>query len=288
MLSVNTNFGLMIGQRGLLNAQSIINQAAERLMTGKQINRASDDPAGMVAVNEFAAQIKILEKEIEALGFEEARLGAQEGALSVINDLLIELDGLVVSAANTGAMTDPDREAMQMQADSILETLDYIYTTAQFRGERLFDGLFTTGAGKVTIEGQDDDLGDGDGGITSKTAYLASMGSGGLLNLVDGDLEAAQESVKAALSSVNGRRGAIGNRVKYGIQSDRSIKMIELENITQAKSQIEDADIAVEMSNMVRSQFLQQASIYAMLIAKQTPNAALQLLSSNVAIANGQ
>ncbi|VAX42270.1 hypothetical protein MNBD_PLANCTO03-1799, partial [hydrothermal vent metagenome] len=231
---------------------------------------------------------KILEKEIEALDFEEARLGAQEGALSVINDLLIELDGLVVSAANTGAMADPDREAMQMQADSILETLDFIYTTAQFRGERLFDGLFTTGAGKVTIEGQDDDLGDGDGGITSKTAYLASMGSGGLLNLVDGDLEAAQESVKAALGSVNGRRGAIGNRIKHGIQSDRTIKMVEMENLTQAKSNIEDTDIAAEMSNMIRGQFLQQASIYTMLIAKQTPNAALQLLSSNVAIANGQ
>lgn len=285
MLSVNTNIGLMIGQRGLINAQQAINQAAERLMTGKRINRASDDPAGMVAVNEFAARIKVLEAKIEGFNLEEARLGAKEGALSVINDLLIELDGLVVTAANTGAMADPDREALQVQADSILDALDHIYTTAEFRGERLFDGLFTTDFGKVKIETESDDLGDGSSDVV--TAFLASMGNGGLLNLIDGDMEAAQKSVKAALGSVNGQRGAIGNRIKYGIQSDRNVMLIELENITQAKSNIEDADIAAEMSAMVRGQFLQQAAIYTMQIAQQSPNAALHLLSSSVATAKG-
>lgn len=287
MLSVVSNYGLMLGHRGLMNAQAVINQAAERLMTGKRVNRASDDPAGMVAVNEFAARIKTLEKQIDGLDFEEALLGAKEGALSVVNDLLLELDGLVVSAANTGALAEPDREGMQIQADEILKALDYVYTTAQFRGERLFDGPFTTGAGGVTVDNPADNLGDADEPRTVR-AYLASMGSGGLLNLIDGDLEAAQESVKAALGGVNGVRSAIGDRIKFGITSDRNVKLSELESLTEAKSQIEDTDIAAEMSNLIRGQFLQQAAIATMLIAQQSPNTALQLLSANIAIANGQ
>ena len=262
MLSVSNNLGLLIGHRGLRNAQAIINQAAERLMTGKRVNRASDDPAGLVAINEFEARAAVLKGELKDLDDREALLGAKEGALSVINDLLIELDGLVVSAANTGAISDADREGLQVQADSIIEALDLIYTTARFRGEALFSGLYSTVAGRVQLNSEEDPVAgpsDADPAPDPVFAYLASLKSGGVLNLIDGDHEAAQKSVEGALDSVVGLRAAIGNQINHDIQSMREVKLSELENITQAQSQIEDADFAREASELIICQFLQQA-----------------------------
>lgn len=290
MLSVSNNLGLLIGHRGLRNAQAVINQAAERLMTGKRINHASDDPAGMVAINEFEARAAVLKGELKGLDDREALLGAKEGALSVINDLLIELDGLVVSAANTGAMSDADREGLQVQADSIIEALDLVYTTARFRGEALFTGLYSTGAGRVQLNSEEDPsagLSDDEPPPDPVFAYLASLKSGGALNLIDGDHEAAQKSVEGALDSVVGLRAAIGNQINHEIQSMREVKLSELENLTQAQSQIEDADFAKEASELIRGQILQQASIYTLLIAGQSPKGALQLLEASANIAKG-
>ena len=282
MLSVNTSMALMIGHRSLWNAQSIINQAAERLMTGKRINRASDDPSGLIAVNEFEAQATVLKKEIEALDQRAATFGAKEGYYSVISDLLIELDGVVVEAANTGGLTGDEREALQTRANDILDALDMVYSTARFRGQTLFEGVFTARSGRVLVDDPPGDDIDDDPGSTRY--YLASLRSGGALNLIDGDLEAAQDSVQAAIKGVAGSRSGIGNQLRQD-ESMRNVKLVELENIMQAKSQIEDADFAKETAELVRGQILQQASIYAILFAQQMPNAALQLLQSSVGIA---
>ncbi|MCC7389050.1 MAG: hypothetical protein IT431_09815 [Phycisphaerales bacterium] len=285
MLSVNTSYALMVGQRSLMNAHAIINQAAERLMTGKRINRASDDPAGMVAVNEFQARAAVLNKEIENLDNRAALLGAKEGAYSVINDLLIELEGTVVEAANTGGLTEDERESLQMRTDSILEALDMVYTTSRFRGESLFTGLFTTGAGSVWVEGDQDDSTDDDPRGTQY--HLANLKSGGALNLIDGDLEAAQDSIEAALSGINSTRAGIGSVLTHEIESLKQVKLVELENLMQAQSLIEDADYAKETAELVRGQILQQASIYAILFARQQPAAALQLLQSSANLITG-
>lgn len=287
MLSVNTSMSLMIGHRSLMSAHSIVQQAAERIMTGKRINRASDDPDGVIAVSEMDIQIATLKKDIKTLGDREGLLGAQEGALSVMGDLLLELEGLVVTAANRGGLSDEEREGLQIQADEVLQGLDHVWTTARLKGERLFEGLFTTTAGIVRYGEKESDSASGGAGDGLRAA-LAALGSGQALNLVDGDIEAAQESVKAAVKHVNLRREGIGNEIKNSIEPRRNAMLVELENITQAKSDIEDADIAQEMSNLIRGQILEQASIYSILMARQQPNAVLQLLQSSVQIAQNR
>lgn len=268
----------MLAQRGLRDAQAIIAQAAERLATGKRLNRAADDPAGLLAADSMTRIITAAEARLKGLDQEEARLGATEGALSVVGDLLDELNGLVVQAANTGGMSREEVEALQVQADSVLGALDMLANTATFKGEKLFSSLFTTSLGRVVARSTDDD-----GNETAVGAMLGAMRSGGVLNLVDGDLEAAQKSVEGAIDTISARRGAIGNRVRHGINSERAALFAELENHRAARSQIVDADVAAEVSNLVRGQILEQASISALLIARQSPQAALRLLNAAAA-----
>ena len=70
----------MIAGRSLQRSQHELTQSMERLATGKRINRASDDPAGLIAVNEFAQDQARLNKKVERLEIEDKRLGAIEGA----------------------------------------------------------------------------------------------------------------------------------------------------------------------------------------------------------------
>ncbi|QKK07313.1 MAG: flagellin [Planctomycetota bacterium] len=284
MLSISSSMSLMIGQRGLRDAQSVIAQAAERLATGKRINRAADDPSGLIASERFSAEIVRFEKKIDGLEQQRAMLGAKEGALSVVTDLLHELNGLVVSAANTGGLSTEELEAMQTDADEIIGALDMISNTATFKGVRLFSGLFSNSLGRTSVEdeGDPDDTTDD----TTLQAVLGSIRSGGALNLIDGDLEAAQKSVEGALGSISLQRGAIGSKIKNEIEPEINLLLEEIETHTDARSDLVDADIAAEMSNLIRGQLLQQASINALLAARQAPNAALQLLQSSVNLQN--
>ncbi|MDQ7012320.1 MAG: flagellin [Planctomycetota bacterium] len=277
MLTISSSLTMMVGQRGLKNAQAIIAQAAERLATGKRINRAADDPSGMIAADKLTVEMAVFEKKIDGLQQERALLGATEGALSVVTELMQELNGLVVSAANKGGLSTEELEGMQLQADEIIEAMDMIANTATFKGEKIFGTLFSS-SGRVSV---DDDEAAGVGETLQAT--LAALRSGGLLNLVDGDLEAAQESVESALGSISNRRAAIGARIKDGIEPEINLLLGQLEISAAARSDIEDADIAEEMANLVRGQILQQASINVLLTAQQSPNAALQLLQSSVA-----
>ncbi|MBK7403732.1 MAG: flagellin [Phycisphaerales bacterium] len=275
--ALSSNFSF--AQRGLRDAQSIIQSAAERLSTGRRINRASDDPSGLAAADQLTSRIESIKHQINNFDQEEAHLGAKEGALSVVSGLLSELNGVVVTAANRGALAPPELDGLQSQADSIIEALDFISNTATFKGEKLFEGLLSTSLGRTsaTVRGQEDDA-------KMVDAVLASMHSGGVMNLLNGDLEAAQRSVEGAIDSVSGTRAAIGSRITDQIQHERDALLSELENSESARSQIVDADVAQEMANLVRGQILQQASISALLIARQSPKVALQLLSTNLAI----
>lgn len=275
MISPASGLNFMIGHRGLMNAQSVIAQAAERLATGKRINRTSDDPSGALAADEFTRRIRAIEGKLKTFDLEEARLGATEGALSVVHDMAHRLQGIVVQAANRAGMSAGELEALQIEVDGIIEGMDFIANTSVFKGEKLFEGLFSTRFGmNYKIEDH-----------PSQRVTLASLKSGGLLNMVSGDLEAAQEVIDQAVAGLSGRRAAIGNRITNTIEPERALLLAEMEQSESARSELEDADIAAEMSNLIRGQILQQAAIGAMLISRQSPQSALDLLAPNLELA---
>lgn len=277
MTTPMTNHALLIGHRGLRDAQSIITQAAERLATGKRINRAADDPSGLIAADELSQQMAWIEGKLKGLDQREAVLGATEGALSVVGELLHELDGIVVQAANTGGLSEDELGALQSSADELIAAIDLIANTATFKGDKLFSSLFSTSRGRVTARAETD--GD-DATQESVQAFLGAIRSGGALNLIDGDIEAAQQSVQSAIDGISARRAGIGAEIRHDIAAQRSTLLQELEQNAAAKSLIVDADLAAETASLMRGQILQQASISAILFARQNQSAALQLLSA--------
>lgn len=232
-----------IGMRALAKATRETGIHLERLSTGKKVNRASDDPPGIVAITEIGVRQKVINVRRDRIAFEQSYLGAQDGAKSVVGDLLIDLKGIVLAGANRGGLTDEERDAMQIEADSILHTINGLSNTSEFNGQKLLAGL------------------------TTDSLDLSGLFSGGKYALSGDELEDAATRVDAALERINTERSAAGNRAKQLESEDRTLAT-ELEAITGIRSSIEDTDYAVETSALVRSQMLAQAATFVTLFSR--------------------
>jgi len=255
--------GVASGLRAMQHAGKLLSGSLERLSTGKRINRASDDPSGIVVVDDFKVEQRQIEKKIDSLSREQYRLSAFDGAHSVVNDLLIDLNATVVSAANRDALSKEEIEGLQLEADSIIQTINYLSGSTRFNGELVLRGSGAGDAGRQTTNVEREG-----GKIESVTYSLQSLASGGTLNLIDGDLEKAQEIAKSALAGSSGLRAAYGARSK-SIDNEIDELQIRFENISAARSKIEDTDYASETANLVRAQVLQSAAQYTVQIAQQ-------------------
>lgn len=241
------------------------NTSMERLATGKRINRASDDPSGLIASQGLGAQSSALRAEIARLERESIMLDAREGAMSVVGDLLIDLNGLVVQAANTGAETGEAREAMQAQASGLIQALEHVYSTSVFNGQRLFEGQNPLKLGSV--------LSPADGADAAPDLGYLNLGDlreGGKLNLVTGDLGLAQAVTESAIKANSSARGAIGAQQKNFYGSQLSVLHSELQGVEAARSTIRDTDYGKEIGALVRSQVLAEAAVKVIQIARET------------------
>ena len=254
----NFNFGL----RALGNNQQLVAQSLERLATGKKINRASDDPAGLIASEQQRVRIYSIESQLKSFVQQEGYLGAKEGGLSVISDQLIELNNLVVQAANTGANSQEEQDAIQLEVDSLLGSINTIATTSTYKGQQILNEYTTAGIAGSTL------LTDSQGDQLTLTD---------LSRLVFKDPELAQKLAQEAVDNIASTRGAIGNKLN-DIDSQSSVLQEELINLSESLSSIEDVDYAQEASKLVRAQILESASIKAIEISRQNATQVLSLL----------
>lgn len=311
MITTNVNVLTLMSRTSMARAQQVIRQAAERLATGHRINRASDDPSGLIAAEKLGArrvELTELIAQAERAGFV---LSAVEGGLAEMDTLLQDLNGLVVQAANSGGLGEAEREALQVEANGIIQALGHLIGTYTFDGKLVlaegttvtFDGS-AFGFGGFTLknmgvvhqsvptpepsppppQASEPDPSAGGGAPAPGTPpdptrlSLLDILTGGALNLVDGDLELTQKSIKGALNSVHHMRGAIGAHLKYVLGSGMTALMIELENTAAAESVIRDADYAQEVANLIRGQIMEMASIKTFQLAKDQAFNALALL----------
>lgn len=241
----------------------------ERIATGKRINRASDDPAGSMAVDQFNADLASLNKQLESNRMGQKYAAARDGGNAAVSDLLIELRGHIVSAANTGAMSDTERNAIQDRVNSIVDAIDFVSNTYTFNGQKVFNGAMASTLGAtLTVEQQKDENDPKKMVQVSKTLSLVSLKSGGALNMVNGDLEKAQQVIDGAIGQNSADRALVGAKAKDLESQERQIQM-QIEGVSGAKSQIEDTDFASEVSNLVKNQVLQQAAAFMMQTAMQ-------------------
>ncbi|MEM1069512.1 MAG: flagellin [Planctomycetota bacterium] len=140
MTRINTNVPSLVAQNRLQRSNEDLQTALTRLSTGLRINSGSDDPAGLIASEALRSEITSLGKAVSNTQRASQIISTADSALGQVSNLLNDVRGLVVEAANKGALSDEEIAANQLQIDSSLEAINRIAVTTTFQGRKLLDG----------------------------------------------------------------------------------------------------------------------------------------------------
>lgn len=139
-LRINTNVPAITALRNLQRSDGTQRQSLERLSTGLRINRAADDPAGLVISEQLRAQIASMGQAMENSQNASNLIGTAEAALNEVNSLLIGIRESVIFALNSGAATSEQIDAEQDSIDNAIQSIDRIAQTTKFASTKLLDG----------------------------------------------------------------------------------------------------------------------------------------------------
>jgi flagellin len=148
MSRINTNVTSLVAQNILGRSNKSLEQALNRLSTGLRINTGKDDPAGLIASENLRSDITSIQRAISNTDRANQVIATADSALGQVSGLLNDIRGLVTESANSGALSDEQIAANQLQIDSSLTALNRIAQTTSFQGRRLLDGsldFLTTG-----------------------------------------------------------------------------------------------------------------------------------------------
>ena len=153
MSRINTNTSSQIAVRVLNSNNQQLQTSLQRLSTGYRINSGKDDPAGLIASESLKAEQQATTTAIGNAQRADNIIGTAEGALSEVSNLLVSLQGLVGDAANKAGLSQDEKDADQLQVDSILSTINRISNSASFEGVKLLNGTYdyaTSGLGTTS------------------------------------------------------------------------------------------------------------------------------------------
>jgi flagellin len=203
MSRINTNVSSMLAQRVLGQQNKGLVTSLERLSTGLRINRGADDPAGLIASENLRAEKRAIEAAIGNAERAEQVVNVAEGGLQEISNMLLELQSLVGSTANDAGVSKDEKEANQLQIDSILQTIDRVANATSFNGVKLLNGNFDYTTSNLSATLIDD--------VTVNSARLSDA-SGAYMNVTI-DVTSAASTAGVYLSTqsalVNGGNGSI-------------------------------------------------------------------------------
>jgi len=271
-LVVNSNVQSLNSQRQLSNATNDLAGNFERLSSGKRINSAKDDAAGLQISSRLTSQINGLNQASRNANDGISLAQTAEGALDEYTNNLQRMRTLAVQSAN-GSNTQADRTALDAEFSELETELTRISDQTSFAGQNLLDSTFTAkdfqvgadGGQKITIS------------IAQDFDATSMLGAAATTISTAGQASTAIGRVDAALILVNTTRADLGakqNRFSSVIRSNDNTA----QNLSASRSRVLDTDYAAESAALAKSSVLQQASSSMLAQANQQPQIALSLL----------
>jgi flagellin len=271
---VRTNGMSNIAHTALKAQGNALNTASQRLATGKKVNSAADDAAGLAISDKMTAQIRGLDMASKNTEDGVSLIQTAESNVGEINDMVQRIRELAVQASNGtlesgGNASGEDRKKIQEEVDQLTAEITAMASRAQFNKLKLNTTTsitFQVGAN----EGETVSMSLTKIDATALTLVNASLNT-------QSDAQALITTCDNALTTVESYRarlGAMQNRLEF---TDSNLQTTS-NNLQDARSGIEDADMATEMSNYTSANVLQQAATSMLAQANQSTQNILSLL----------
>ena len=273
----NTNIPSISASRILSNNRDDLEKAMERLSSGKRINSASDDAAGMAVAAKLRADVRSLNQAVRNANDAVSLVNTYDGASAEIESILVRMRELAVQTAN-GTYEDDDRELAQEEIDALALEIDRIATNTTFNRQYIASGSGgSSGTFTFRVGPQSGSADDVDVNLASLKA--ADLGSGvGSLSVSSAtgasDAVADIDAALTALASARAVAGAFVNRLGHTVSNLQNVS----QRTSEALSGVEDADYAAESAALARGMVLAQAGTAMLAQANQSPQYILTLL----------
>jgi flagellin len=283
-INIRTNVASLRGQR-ILNATSeSLSNTYSRLSSGKRINRASDDAAGLAIADSLRTSQRIATVAVRNAQDGISAVSIADGALEQVSTFLQRLSELAEQAAN-GSYTADQRSAMQGEFAALGSEIERIAIITKFNGVQLL-----AGGNAMVLQVGFDSQSTSQLTVAQPTATLAGLGlattgsSSLSYSLTGNSTELGQSAARFAIDGINGAlqsmssiRGSLGS-VESRLLSSISNLQVARENFAAAESRIRDVDVASEAAELTRLNILQQTGAAILAQANLNPQLALVLL----------
>ena len=283
MTVINTNVKALYIQSALKISGRENSAAMEQLSTGKRINGAKDDAAGLAIASRMTQQIKSMNQAVRNAGDAISMIQTAEGATNGITDMLQRMSELSIQAANA-TYSDDQRGFLNTEFQQLKEEINRIADSHEWNGFQILRGKDGTNTDKLTLNYQ---VGPNSNQVI--TIDLPNFGANG--DITDGVTSVASDSkidtvanantaiaaITTALDKVSNTRslmGAVMNRLEHVIDNLTNVSL----NAEASRSQIQDADYASASTELARTQIMQQAATAVLAQANTSQQTVLKLL----------
>ena len=281
MSTINTNVAAIRARSNLDRVQREMETSIARLSSGKRITRAHDDAAGSAIAGRMESQIRGLNMSIRNAKDGQSLVDTQEGALQEVTTILQRMRELAVQAGS-GAMTATDRGYLDTEMEALVDEIGSINANTKFNNAAVLTGTQFSFFTDIDASGTTVSTVAANIHISGLGSFTASGGVQGLkkesvdINLV-ASVPNAIANIDRAMTSVASIRsslGAVSNRFDHIVDNLTNV----VANTEAAKSRVEDADFAVETTQLTRNTVLQQAATSMVAQANASKNSILALI----------
>ncbi|QHD68278.1 flagellin FliC [Sphingobium yanoikuyae] len=285
MTVIGTNSSALRATNASAASSKALSTAMERLSTGKRINSAKDDAAGLAIASSMTSQIKGMTQGIRNANDGISLAQTAEGALGEVTNMLQRMRELTVQAGND-TNDETAKGNIKSEIDQLATQIGKVLTDTSFNGIKLFDGSAGPAAdGKINIQAganSSDAIEIDLGNVEDDTDVAAVVTGGATTTALDVtatgfDVGAALDLYDDALKAIDTSRANLG-AVQNRLESTVNTLTANVTNLTDAKSRIEDADFSTETTALAKAQILSQASTAMLAQANQSQQNVMKLI----------
>ncbi len=287
-LSILTNTTAMQTEIGLSKSSNAVSEAMKRLSSGLRINSAADDAAGYAISQGLTAQVNGLQQASQNVSDATSMVQTADAALNNVQSMLQRVSELAVQYQN-GDLQSTDKADIQSEVNQLTTEIDRQRGSVQFNGINLLDGTASSGGANVTFQvgpGASDTMsvsfqdiesssGLGTTGFSWGTNGATAQAGGQVFDLSQSNAVSLIQGAINNVSTLAATLGAVQNRLQY---TSNAISVTQ-ENMSSSLSNIQDVNMATEMTTMTQQQVLQQAGTAMLAQANSQPQLVLKLIT---------
>jgi len=257
--SINTNVGALTANLNSSSANSAMDRSLSALSNGSALNSSSFNAAGLAIANEMSAQVQGMGQGIMNSNDSIGMIQIADGAMQGINENLERVRTLTLQASN-GTMSSSDREIIQKEIDSLLESNNDIAKTTSYNGINLLDGTGGSNGDGTFVTQSGADSGNNIGFSIGDVIMDNILPSVDVITQAGRD--AALGDIDSAMQTISGASADLGASQNAHMSSIRNTSVTQI-NVAAAESQIRDIDFAQESMNFSQQNIMSQIGSFA-------------------------